>query len=154
MLNASVLLCSPRGERSVALREFYEMDGIKRFVKEPDELLCSVQIPKDAQALRTGYKKLRVRDTIEYPVMGVALGLACERGHVARLEVAVTGSEAIPQYYGDLGMKGKPANMETAVELQHALLARVKAYRTVPFPPGYRKAMAGEFVRELFLALV
>ncbi|MFQ5506051.1 MAG: FAD binding domain-containing protein [Planctomycetota bacterium] len=153
VLDAAVDLLGPRGERGVPLREFYALDGITRFVKKPEELLLRVRIPKEAQRLRTAYRKLRVRDTIEYPVMGVAMGLSTKAEKIEELHVAVTGSEAVPLYYGDLGLRGRPADESTADALREALLDRVKTYRNVPFPPGYRKAMAGEFAHELLLAL-
>ena len=152
-LDASITLAGPDGERQLPLREFYAFDGITRFVKQPDEVLTWVDIPKESRGLRSGYRKLRVRDTIEYPVMGVALAIRSENGTVTEMHVAVTGSEAVPLYYGDLGMTGRGVSETTANELKAALLDKVLCYRNVPFPPGYRKAMAGEFVHELFLSL-
>lgn len=153
VLDAAVVLVAPDGDRRIPLRQFYQHDGIRRFKKEPDEILAWVEVPRESRRLRTGYRKLRVRDTIEYPVMGVAMGLVTEQGTVRELHVAVTGSEAIPIYYGDFGLTGRGTTETTAEELRRALLGSVRAYRTVPFPPGYRKAMAGEFARDLFLEL-
>ncbi len=154
VLDARVTLVGPDGERTVPLREFYEFDGITRFLKGPAELLTAVDIPSSSRELRTGYRKLRMRDTIEYPVAGVALALHTDGDKVGRLEVAVTGTEAIPLWYGDLDLTGQPATPATAEALQEALVDRVTCYRNVPFPPGYRKAMTGEYARELFSALV
>ena len=153
VLDAELELVGPTSERRVAMRDFYEFDGIKRFVKQPDELVTWVHIPAESRRLRTGYRKLRVRDTIEYPVVGVALGLVCTNGVVEELHVAVTGTEAVPLYYGDLGLTGRPADEATAESLKQELLAKIKTYRNVPFPPGYRKAMGGEFGKDLFLEL-
>jgi len=153
VLDAELELVGPSTERRVALRDFYAFDGIKRFEKQPAELVTWVHIPAQSRRLRTGYKKLRVRDTIEYPVMGVAVALACNGGVVEQLHVAVTGTEAVPLYYGDLGLTGQKADEATAAALERELLARIKTYRNVPFPPGYRKAMGGAFGRALFLDL-
>lgn len=153
-LDAEFELLGPDGMRSVKMREFYEFDGIKRFKKSADEMLVRVNLPASARGLTTGYRKLRARDTIEYPVMGVAIAVRTTEDRIDELHVAVTGSEAIPLYYGDLGLNGAGASEDTAIKLQEALLDKVVCYRNVPFPPGYRKAMAGEFGRELFLELV
>lgn len=140
-------------ERTVPIREFYTLDGIKRFHKEPSELLVAIEIPESSRKLRTGYHKLRVRDTIEYPVMGVAMGLASDSGKIQDLQIAVTASEAIPVHYGDLGFSGRTLDEDCADALRDELCSRVQAWRNVPFPPSYRKAMAGEFVRDLLLQL-
>ncbi len=140
-------------ERSVPIREFYALDGIQRFHKAPGELLTAISIPENARQLRTGYHKLRVRDTIEYPVMGVAMALSSKAGKIERLELAVTGAEAIPIHYGDLGFTGRQIDDGCADELRAALCSRVQTYRNVPFPPSYRKAMAGEFAGDLLMKL-
>ncbi len=155
VLDAVLDLAGPQGERSMPLREFYAFDGIRRFRKEPDEICLRIRIPKESEGLRTGYRKLRARDVLEYPVMGVAMGLRVAEGAVRDLRVAVTGSEAIPLHYGDLDLgNGIPPGEEGAEAVKRALLEWVKTYRNVPFPPGYRRAMAGEFGRELFMTLV
>ncbi|MCA8969424.1 MAG: FAD binding domain-containing protein [Planctomycetes bacterium] len=153
VLDVELEFRGPNGARRVPLRSFFEYDGIKRFEKSPDELLVRVFVPSTDDALRTDYLKLRARDTIEYPVMGVAMGLRTKGGKVADLRVAVTGSEAVPLYYGDLGLGGAAVDEATADAVQAALLDKITCYRNVPFPPGYRKAMGGEFGRKLFLDL-
>jgi 4-hydroxybenzoyl-CoA reductase subunit beta len=154
VLDATMHLAGPEGERSVPMREFYQFDGITRFHKKPDELLTKVTIPSEARQLSTGYKKLRVRDTIEYPVMGVAMGLRVEGDTVADLRVAVTGSEAVPLYYGDLDLNGQPAKPELGDEIEERILERLKTYKNVPFPPGYRRSMGGRFAKSLFEELL
>ena len=150
VLDATMELAGPNGTRSVPIREFFEFDGIKRFHKQPGELLTDVTIPSASRGLSTGYKKLRVRDTIEYPVMGVAMGLRVEGGKIVDLRVAVTGSEAVPLYYGDLGLNGQPAKAELGDQIEEKLLEQLKTYRNVPFPPGYRRAMGGRFAKALY----
>ncbi|MEZ5989629.1 MAG: FAD binding domain-containing protein [Planctomycetota bacterium] len=153
VLDATLHLAGPDGERAVRARDFWAFDGITRFHKRPEELLTAVSFPDAARGLRTGYRKLRVRDTIEYPVMGVAMGLEAAGGKVARLELAVTGSEAVPLYYGDLGLGGRTIDAGLGEELDRKLVRTVNAYRNVPFPPSYRKAMAGVFARDLLATL-
>ncbi len=158
VLNAEFELHGPDGVRKIPARAFYRGDGIERFVKKPEEVLTFIHIPETQSktrgpALKTAYRKLRARDTIEYPVMGVAMGLKTEGDRISQLEVAVTGSEAIPVWYGDLGFNGERICQDTAEGLKKALLNRVKTYKNVPFPPGYRRSMAGEFVKELLLTL-
>ena len=159
VLDAQFELQGPEGVRKIPAREFYRFDGIQRFQKKPEEVLAFIHIPSSASgtngpSLKTGYRKLRARDTIEYPVMGVAMGLATQGDIIAQLEIAVTGSEAIPIWYGDLGFKGERVCEDSAIGIQKALLDKVKTYKNVPFPPGYRRSMAGEFVKELFSVLV
>jgi len=47
-LNASVLLASVRGQRTVPIAEFYTEDGIDHTIKAPDELMAGVVLPPPA----------------------------------------------------------------------------------------------------------
>ena len=105
-----------------------------------------------ARGLATGYRKLRVRDTIEYPVMGVAHGPA-PRGRTwsQDLRVAVTGSEAVPALLRRHGPERRARRTRRSANAsKRLLLERVKTYRNVPFPPGYRRSMGGRFARALY----
>ena len=75
VLGAAVSLASGRGRRRVALTDFYRGDGIEKNVLEPGEIVTAIELPEPANGLRAGYRKLRIRDTIDYPEMGVAAAL-------------------------------------------------------------------------------
>tara|TARA_B100000315_G_scaffold256080_1_gene301135 strand:+ start:891 stop:1916 length:1026 start_codon:yes stop_codon:yes gene_type:complete len=74
-LDARITLLSARGERHVDLREFYTGDGAAPHVKAPDEILTSVLVPKQMAGIFGVYQKYRIRNSIDYPIAGVALTL-------------------------------------------------------------------------------
>ncbi len=75
VLGASVELAEGASRRVVPLAGFYRGDGIGKNVLARGEILVAVRIPEEAAGLRAGYRKLRLRDTLDYPEMGVAAAL-------------------------------------------------------------------------------
>ena len=70
VLDASVVLMGPEGERTMPLAEFYELDGMKKNVLKQGEFLLKVVLPKDAGKRRAA-TKLRVRESWDFPKQGL-----------------------------------------------------------------------------------
>ncbi|RJR30600.1 MAG: hypothetical protein C4576_33205 [Desulfobacteraceae bacterium] len=76
VLDAKLKLVSHAGERTVAVGEFYSGRGETPNLISPDELLAEVHIPDPAPRSGSAYAKYRARDSIEFPVLGVAAMVA------------------------------------------------------------------------------
>lgn len=74
-LDARVTLLSTRGERTLALRDFYTGDGARPNDRQDGEIITQVTIPKEKTAHRGVYLKHRMRGSIDYPTAAVALTL-------------------------------------------------------------------------------
>ncbi len=71
-LGATVRLTSADGEREVTAADLYAgEDGRKWMTRRPDEVMTDIIIPNQSGA-RTVYRKLRRRETFDFPVLGVA----------------------------------------------------------------------------------
>ncbi|MDQ4080224.1 MAG: FAD binding domain-containing protein [Gemmatimonadota bacterium] len=70
-LGAEVTLTSARGTRRIPAGALYRNDGIEYLTKSPDELLVSYHLPP-VKGWRATYRKLRRRDSFDFPVLGVA----------------------------------------------------------------------------------
>jgi carbon-monoxide dehydrogenase medium subunit len=68
-LGGSVVLRSPRGERTVGITEFYT--GMFSTVKEPDELITEIRVPRTGSA-GWAYEKF-VRRANDWAIVGVAV---------------------------------------------------------------------------------
>jgi 4-hydroxybenzoyl-CoA reductase subunit beta len=104
-LGAEVDVVGPAGRRTLPLRQLYigyarhdhagEGDGKRYLALCPGELVAQVRAPIEP-ALRSGYDKIRVRRSIEYPVAGVAAALRREGDALADLRIAITGTNPRP----------------------------------------------------------
>ena len=155
VLNATFHLAGLEGRRAVPSAKFFTHDGITRNVKLPEEILSHVSIPEGSQQLRTGYRKLRVRDSMDYPVMGTAVALRLQENTVEDLRIAVTGTETTPLVYDEITDQfvGDQLTDELIGNISDEVKEEVTPYKNVHFSPQYRKAMVGVFLRRLLAEL-
>ncbi len=155
VLDATFHLAGPEGQREVHSSKFFTHDGITRNVKLPEEILSYISLPKEAQSMKAAYKKLRIRDSMDYPVMGVAIALKRNGAIIEELRVGVTGMETTPFTYDEITgqFKGDQLTSELIENIGNEVMEQVQAYRNVHFSPQYRKAMVGVYVKRLLTEL-
>ena len=69
---ARVHLSGARGARVVAVGDFFLNDGIRAWARTPDEIVTKVWIPATQPGTRSAYRKLRLRNSFDFPILGVA----------------------------------------------------------------------------------
>jgi 4-hydroxybenzoyl-CoA reductase subunit beta len=95
---ASVRLVSARGDRTIPVGDFFRGDGARNTVREPDEILTEVTLPAPPPGLRSGYRKLRVRQAIDFPILSVAAAAMLDKaGLVTALSLVVGALGARPK---------------------------------------------------------
>jgi 4-hydroxybenzoyl-CoA reductase subunit beta len=134
-LSAQATLAGPRGERIVELEKIFTKDGKRPFDLEPGEILLDILIPMEKT--QGAYEKLRVRDSMDYPLVGVA---ACMKGAATR--ICVGGVAPAPFVY-DL----KDTAEETVKEVAQKASADAKTAANAVLSPAYRKKMVGVLVK-------
>ncbi len=156
VLGGELELAGPNGTRVVPAGEFYTHDGIKRFHREPGELLVAIRLPASSRGLRAGYKKLRPRESWDFPVLGVAAAVATAKdGTLEQMSLCINAvdthpirfDEAVSQYIG------KPLDEATIGAISEHVQKTVQPKLNVPMEPGYRRKMAGVFTRRLLTEL-
>ena len=84
LFDGEIDLFGPNGQRTVPMRDFYigysrqdgsTGDGIRYMALEPGEFVLRVRAAAPG-VLRSGYDKVRIRRSIEYPVAGCAAAVA------------------------------------------------------------------------------
>jgi len=134
-LSAQVKLAGPKGERTVKLESLYTGDGRKPFALEAGEILTQILIPM--KKTKGAYEKLRVRDSIDYPLVGVAVSVTG-----ARARVCVGGVGLAPRVY-DLKNVGDAAVKEAAEKAY----ADARPVTNATLTPVYRKKMVGVLLK-------
>ena len=87
-LEANVTLIGPKGERTMPLNEFYQLDGMKKNVLQPGEFMLKVTLPKDSFEYCGSYQKLRVRESWDFPEAGISA--VWKKGDYNTLKIAST----------------------------------------------------------------
>jgi len=95
-VDASVTLVGPSGERRIPVKDLYRPDGIDFVTKKREEILTAIHVPRP-EGLRATYLKLRRRDSIDFPILGVAAALATAKdGTVTKARIVLTAVESAP----------------------------------------------------------
>jgi 4-hydroxybenzoyl-CoA reductase subunit beta len=157
-LGAEVELLGPSGRRRLPLEGLYigharhdgsTGDGKRYLALQPREFVIAVRVA-NTPGLRSGYDKLRIRRSIEYPVAGVAVALRREGGNLALLHVAVTGTNPRPVLLaGTDKLCGGPLDERVFAGLDDLVRDQIMAMKTTFTPGHYRRRIAGVLARRL-----
>jgi 4-hydroxybenzoyl-CoA reductase subunit beta len=147
-LEAQLRLVSPGGERLVPIREFFLNDGQRRFVLRPDEILTEVRIPRWMAGYQARYFKYRVRQAVDYPLVGVAVLVRTSGPRVLDVRVGLTAVNPMPQFF-DVPSEWLEAPPEVWVErVAEAVARRARPLKTsLLVSPAYRQYLVRVFVR-------
>jgi len=98
-LDAQVHLVGPSGRRAVALLDFLLPPGNtpqREQALEAGELITSVEIPLQPRGLRSGYLKVRDRQSYEFALTSAAVALSIRGGVIHAAKVAAGGVGTVP----------------------------------------------------------
>jgi len=157
-LEAEVKIISSRGERLVPVAELYTGDGKAPVALNPGEILSEIRIPKAEGKQRSTYLKYRVREAIDFPLVGVAVRMdfngdatckGCKVVLNAVGSIPVEVSEAESLLKDQIPSEELINNVaEKAVKSAHPVANAAGA------TPGYRRKMAGVLARRALQSLL
>lgn len=137
-LEATVHTRGPKGERSIALNDFYLVPGTtpdKENVLEPGELITYVTLPPLPQGTRSHYLKLRDRASYEFALASAAVVVQVSGGKIQRARVAMGGVGTKPwrSKEAELALQGREASEHTFHAAAEAALKPARPLRDNAF---------------------
>ncbi|MCA8941795.1 MAG: FAD binding domain-containing protein [Planctomycetes bacterium] len=153
-MGAEVTLVGPEGERRIPASDLYHDDGIQFTNKKRGEILTKVHLPA-TNGWRASYRKLRRRDSFDFPVLGIGACLWFDGDTVTRAEIRIggAGSYAIPatktveMITGQKLTKGNAATDELLRAASQEAFKPTRAMDNTDHEASWRKKMAPIFVR-------
>src|SRR5262245_50290835 len=100
-LDARVEIAGREGRRTLRVDEFFLGDGVHNNVLAPTEMVTRITVPAAARGLKAGYQKLRVRRSIDFPMLSVAFA-ARMNGVCSEARLVVSALAAKPRSIGSL----------------------------------------------------
>lgn len=149
-LDAEVEIAGPQGSRRLALRDFYKNDGKDRIALDRNEILTAIHVPARMAGRRGVYLKLRVRDSIDYPLAGVAVTIDIDQSGMCRdARVALTAVNPAPMLVRPANdwLAGQKWSPELAERVAHVAIQTGKPLTTSASTPVYRRDMLKVFTR-------
>lgn len=149
-LDAEIEIAGPRGARRIPLRDFYNNDGNDRIALRRGEILLAVYVSAKMAGRRGVYQKLRVRDSIDYPLAGVAVTMDVDgKGICHDARVAVTAVNPAPLIVREAGewLARQRISEDLLDRVAHAAIRTGKPLTTSASTPVYRRDMLRLFTR-------
>lgn len=151
-LEAEVEIVGPQGSRRIPLGDLYVEDGRAHLGLAAGEIVVAVHLPADPP--RSAYAKVRTRGAIDYPLAGVAVALAADKGVIQDLRVAVTGTNSRPFRVADTAaLHGKTIDERTLQQIDRLVQKQVQPMRTTVASAHYRRLAAAALARRLVTQL-
>jgi len=148
-LEAECTLVGPDGERRVPVKSLYEHDGIDFLKKKREEILTEIHVPK-VNGTRATYLKLRRRDSIDFPILGVAAALETAKdGTIEKARIVLTAVESAPveAERAEALLVGKKLSDDVIEEAAAVAYRPAKPLDNTDLTHAYRKKMARVFVK-------
>jgi 4-hydroxybenzoyl-CoA reductase subunit beta len=149
-LDAEIEIAGPRGTRRVSLVKFYKNDGMDRIALAPGEILTAVILPVRTAGRRGAYQKLRTRNSIDYPLAGVAVSLELDREGICRdARIAINAVNPAPLLLSEAAAEliGKKYSAELVERASKSAIRTGKPLTTSSSTPVYRRDMLSVFTR-------
>ena len=152
-LEAEVEIAGPRGRRTITVEDFFVPDGIHNNVLERDEVVVRIHVPARSFGLATGYRKLRPRGAIDFPMLSVAFAARVEGGACSGARLVVSAIAAKPRTITGAGelVLGKALDAGAAEALGALAHKQCQPLINVPYDQNYRRAMVPVFVKRAVL---
>ncbi len=101
-LGAELEIAGPDGQRrKVPIDAFFTSDGVWNRRMEPGEILVAIRLPAPAAGARGAFRKLRVRNAIDFPLANIAaLAELDDERRVMALRLYVSGMGTYPRKVG------------------------------------------------------
>lgn len=102
-LGASAEIAGPEGRRTVEVSDFFTSDGVWNRRMEAGELVTSIRVPASEPGTRTSFQKLRQRNSIDFPILNVAVAARLdEEGVIRDLRIVASAMNSYPRVVGRL----------------------------------------------------
>jgi xanthine dehydrogenase YagS FAD-binding subunit len=153
-LEAKVRITGPGGSRTVSMDDFHVRPGVdvqKETVLESDEIVTEIIIPPAAGGLRSSYRKVRVRQSWDFALAGVALALQVSGGKVTGGRVVLSGAAPVPWRSKEVedAIMGKKLDSRTIAKAADAAVKGANALAN----NGYKIALFRGIIEEELAAI-
>ena len=146
-LDAEVKLVNNAGERLVSVSKLYTGDGKDPIALKSDDLVSEIRLPLPTKNPNSAYLKYRLRDAIDFPMVGVAVRMdTSDDGICTGCRVVLNAVDCGPTEVRESRelLEGKAPTSDRIQEV--ALEAEKRAHPVANTPgstPDYRRQLAG-----------
>ena len=150
-VDAKVRLEKKGSSRTVTLASLFTGKGTSPLAIQEDELLAAVILPLSEKRSGSGYAKLRVRSSVDYPLLSVAVSFTCnKKGRVedAQVVLGAVGPAPLPIPEARELFIGKKPSELMLDGLASFTPKGTQIINNLTVPAAYRKRMLPVFLKK------
>ena len=144
-LGAKVKTVGDHGARELELQKFFSGSGIKPNVLKFSEVLSEILIPTPPEHSGCSYQKMRLRDTMDFPLVGVSVFLHLDgrdgRCRETRVLLGAVGPSPFVVEEAAQLMRGKDITQELIEEVSQMAWKAAHPVANTASSPSYRREM-------------
>ncbi len=149
-LKARIRLVSAEEDRSIAVADLFENDGIDYLNKRPDEILTNIYLPRtsDSNHCRSSFWKLRRRGSIDFAVLSVAAVVWFDdhdRVEEASVYLGSVASRPLAVPEVSEALRGQPLNPESIATVADRARKAATPMDNTDFNTQWRGVMAARY---------
>jgi xanthine dehydrogenase small subunit len=152
-LGARLVLASVRGEREMAVEDFYT--GYRKNLLAPDELLAFIDLALPAPAAGDWLRAYKISKRYDDDISAVCLAvqLRIEGGQVAQVSIGAGGVAATPvrARQTEAALRGQPWCAATVAQAQAVLRGEFQPISDMRASAAYRLQVLGNLLQRLWL---
>lgn len=136
--------------REMPLEDFFVEEGIRRNVLEKGEVVVKLRLPPPDGRL-CGYRKYRLRASIDYPLVSLAAALRLRDGRLrdVRVIVGAMASAPVTALATMAALEGRRPTRELLREAADSVVRGTRAMPNLAGTPAHRRLMARSLCRSL-----
>lgn len=148
-VGAWVDLAGPGGVRTVTVDDYFVANGEWNTVRRADELLVRIRIPLPGPGVRTAYRKVRQRNSIDFPLLSIAAAAdVADDGTARSLTVVVSALGARPRVVTGLDRIAAGRRLlDVADAVAAQAFKQCHPLENIIVDPDWRRAMVPVYVR-------
>lgn len=156
-LNAKIRILSSSHDRTINLAELYDEDGKNHLVLGKNEFIREVILPPQQKGKKAIHRKLRLRDTIDFPLVNVGISVRQideQTWRDVRVVVGAVASKPIMVEKINEVFENEPVSEKTIQQAASIASSMVSPLANQELTVGYRKRIVTELVVESFVSLL
>ncbi len=146
VMQSKIVFRNSKETQSKLLKEIYSEDGLDSQKIAEGEIVTEIEVPI-APTETVMYEKLRIRNAIDFPSLGVAVRIK-KHGDKIDLKVCLTGVNTTPVEL-DFQEENYNSKEEFLLDIEKQSTKKVSPLKQDFFPPQYRRQMIPVIVKRL-----
>jgi 4-hydroxybenzoyl-CoA reductase subunit beta len=150
-LGARVKVVGPGDTKELELKDFFTGSGVNPNVLKSNEILTEIVIPNPSKHSGISYQKLRLRDTMDFPLLGIAVMVSLDEPDGKfldfRLVLSAVGPTPLIVEEAEEIVRGKTLTPELMEEVSQVVQKLTHPVANTAAEPRYRRQMVPVLTR-------